>query len=157
MLVSTREAHQNKVIFMANKKKTTTQPEPKQNPPTKNTQMNTREAEKQRKAYSQAVYTNRFTHFRILRLSSWIVGISVVSLLGFGLWRLYATVFDTIAATENLFFIQETKRTDVIDFGTLETVRDAWSKKNTDIPTSTPFPLFGIAPTTSSTLLTQTP
>ncbi|OIO19154.1 MAG: hypothetical protein CO029_02745 [Candidatus Magasanikbacteria bacterium CG_4_9_14_0_2_um_filter_41_10] len=100
-------------------------------------------ASKQRQAYSQTVYTSRFAQFRVLRVISWSIGIFILVILCFGLWRLYRTVFDTIEQTQNLFFTQQTKRTDIINFSTLEEVRDAWQTKYNIISTSTPREIFG--------------
>jgi len=106
-----------------------------------------RAVEKQRNKYSQSVYTSRFTHFRVLRISSWLIGTAVLVVLSFSLWRLYNTVFDTIENTEQLFFIQEVKKTDIIDFKTFEEVRDAAAIKYAETSTTTPAPIFGTAPT----------
>lgn len=100
--------------------------------------------EKQRQKYSQAVYTTRFTHFRVLRLASWSIGVLIYTILCFGLWNLYNTVFDTIANKEALFFVQEVKRTDLIHFQNLEKVREDWKTKQSQLSTSTiPVAIFG--------------
>lgn len=103
-----------------------------------------RSIEKQRNRYSQSVYTSRFIHFRILRISSWLIGTGVLVALSISLWKLYNTVFDTIENTEQLFFIQEVKKTDIIDFKTLENVRKGAAQKYEQVSTTTPAPLFGI-------------
>ncbi|PIR75932.1 MAG: hypothetical protein CO030_02035 [Candidatus Magasanikbacteria bacterium CG_4_9_14_0_2_um_filter_42_11] len=136
-------------------------PSPEPVPQTKNAKKkqqhtDTHAATKQRQAYSQTVYTSRFTHFRVLRIASFGVGICILIMLSFGLWKLYRTVFDTIAQTENLFFVQQTKRTDIINFATLEEVRDAWHAKYDEIATSTPRAIFGdVAPVTLDTTDTE--
>ena len=99
--------------------------------------------EKQRQNYSQSVYTARFAHFRILRISSWLIGTGIMISLSFGLWRLHNTVFTTIENTQQLLFVQEMRRTDIIDFSILEKVRKSTTEKYTNLSTSTPMAIFG--------------
>ena len=82
------------------------------------------------KQQTHDVYTRRYKHFQTVRLLSFLVGGSILLLLILGMWQLQRMVFSTIEDTEHLFLITEKRRTHIIDFTTLESVRAAWVERN---------------------------
>ncbi len=103
---------------------------------------------KTKQTYAHTVYKRRFKQFRVLRLLSSLVGGSIFLLLAFGMWKLHSMVFTTIEDTEHIFLITEKRKTNTIQFQTLDAVRTEWEQKYEATTTAFTKPLFNIPPPT---------